>query len=341
MTTILGIESTAHTFGVGIVQQDDNRIEILANEKSVYIPKQGSGIHPTEAKLHHIEVADSVLQKALKKAGIALNDTNAIAYSAGPGLPPCLLAGMEFAQKLAKQQKIKLIPVNHCIAHIEIARHFTGMKDPVVVYVSGGNTQIIAYAAKKYRVFGETMDIGIGNAIDTFIRSIDGRYPGGPVLEDLALTGKNYIELPYVVKGMDLCFSGTVTDALRKAKQGLNKNDLAFSFQETIYSMLVEVTERAMAHTDKNECILTGGVAASQRLQTMLNKMCEERQSDAQSASCSFAEFAVCPREYAGDNGAMIAFTGLFIPKKEHIQPNKADFYQKWRTDDVDVSWMK
>ena len=328
---IMGIESTAHTFGIGIVEKD-SVMQILANAKDVYKPKHGWGIHPSEAADHHKTVAKEVLEKALSESDVSFDNIDAIAYSAGPGLPPCLKAGLEFAQQLSKKYSKLLLPVNHCIGHIEIGKLLSGARDPVTLYVSGGNTQVIAYAAKRYRVFGETQDISIGNAIDTFIRETQGDYPGGPVMENLAKQGKNYIELSYVVKGMDLSFSGIMTSALQKFKKGASLDDLCFSFQETCYAMLTEVTERALAHTGKEEVLLTGGVAASQRLNEMLEMMCNERG----------AKFYRCPKEFSGDNGAMIAVAGMlaFASNQEGIKAEEADFKQRWRTDEADVAWL-
>ncbi|MEM7819327.1 MAG: bifunctional N(6)-L-threonylcarbamoyladenine synthase/serine/threonine protein kinase [Candidatus Aenigmatarchaeota archaeon] len=332
----LGIESTAHTFGVGIVEDK----KILANVKDVYIPEKG-GIHPIEAKKHHEKIKEIVLKVALDDAKISLDNIDVLSYSAGPGLPPCLSVGTEFVKLINKKIKKPVIDVNHCVAHIEIGKLLTNCSDPITLYVSGGNTQIIGYAAKRYNVFGETQDIGIGNAIDKFIRETINKFPGGPIMEDLAnKSNKNYIELPYVVKGMDLSFSGILTAALQKYKkqsaQSKNKLDeficdICYSFQETCYAMITEVTERALAHTGKNEVLLTGGVAASKRLQEMLKIMCDERG----------AKFFVCPKEFAGDNGAMIAYNGLLAYKYGQKPVKNIDFHQKWRTDDVEILWIK
>lgn len=325
---VLGIESTAHTFGVGIVENG----RIAANAKDVYMPRHGWGIHPTEAGLHHKEAASSVLEMALSQADSSVDDMDAIAYSAGPGMPPCLKAGMEFAKAVAEKHGKMLMPVNHCVAHIEIGRLLAGAKDPVTLYVSGGNTQAIAYASGKYRVFGETQDIPIGNAIDTFIREATGKYPGGPVMEEIAKRGKKYIELPYVVKGMDLSFSGILTAALNIRRKNPSMADLCYSFQETCYAMLTEVTERAMAHTGKTEAMVTGGVAASARLNEMLQAMCGERG----------ARFYRCPKEFTGDNGSMIALVGQLLLEsgQKGIKAEEADFKQRWRADEVDIPWL-
>lgn len=320
----LGVEATAHTFGVGVAT-DEKEGKILANVKDTYIPPLGWGIKPVEAAEHHRKVCDQVLHKALDEAKLILNDIDVFAFSQGPGLPPCLKAGLDFASKITGKKP--LVGTNHCCAHIEIGRLTSSCKDPVTLYVSGANTQVISYVSGRYRVFGETQDIGIGNALDKFGRETGMQFPAGPKIEKEARGGR-YIALPYSVKGMDLSFSGLVTDAIRRVKSGSSLKDICYSFQETAFAMLTEVTERAMAHTDKTEALLTGGVAANQRLQEMLEIMCRERR----------ARFYSCPRPLATDNGAMIAWTGILayksgIKTKKEILPSQ-------RTDDIEVPWI-
>ncbi len=318
----LGIESTAHTLGIGITKNK----EIIANEKSIYKPEEGEGIIPREAAEHHEKTREKTLKKAIEEAGIEKDEIDLIAVANGPGLPPCLLQGVELAKKLSKELKANIVPVNHCIAHIEVSKKDTEAKDPLVQYVSGGNTQIISYAGSRYRIHGETLDIGIGNAFDKFAREMNLKMPGGPKIMKMAEKGENYIELPYTVKGMDLSFSGLVTQAKKeykklKNKEEYTKEDLAYSFQETILSMLVEVTERAIAHTKKEELLLTGGVAMNTRLREIDEKMAEEHG----------ASFHTPKREYCGDNGAMIAYTGE-IYKEKAKKPEKIDIKPNWRT---------
>ena len=253
-----------------------------------------------------------------------MNDIDTIAFSQGPGLPQCLRVGAVFSRALALRYKKPLIGVNHCIAHIEVGKISTNSKDPVVLYLSGGNTQVLALSEGRYRVFGETEDVPIGNALDMLARSFGLSMPGGIHIEELAKKG-NYTELPYVVKGMDLSFSGLTTEAIKKYKQGISKEDVAYSFQETCFAMLTEVTERAMAHTDKEEVLLVGGVAANERLQGMLRTMCEERR----------AKFFVVPKEYSGDNGSMIAVSGIIHNKPIAIE--KSFVRQRWRVDEVEI----
>ena len=300
--------------------------EILSNNKSVYIPKKGFGIIPKDAAQNHSENALEVLKNVLEKANLKMNDIDIIAFSAGPGLPQCLRVGAVFARTLALKYSKPLVPVNHCIAHIEIGKLTTKSKDPVVLYLSGGNTQVIAYVEGRYRVFGETLDVPVGNALDMLARGLDLSMPGGPKIENLAKNGK-YIKFPYVVKGMDLSFTGLVTEAIKKYKQGVKAEDIAYSFQETCFAMLTEVTERAVAHTDKEEALLVGGVAANKRLQEMLRIMCEERG----------AKFFVVPQEYSGDNPAMIAWTGILAHQRGYeVSVENSQIKQKWRIDEVE-----
>ncbi len=313
---ILGIESTAHTFGAGVCED----FNILSNERDMYQAEQG-GIVPGEAAQHHHDLGPGIIDNALKTANKTIDDIDTIAISAGPGLPPCLLAGMEIAKSYNKP----IIEVNHCVAHIEIGKITKGCKDPLTVYVSGGNTQIIAYSGGKYRIFGETLDIGVGNAYDKFARSIGLQMPGGPKVEQLAKEGK-YIELPYTVKGMSLVYSGLVTAASKLAEKH-SKEDACYSFQETALSMLAEVSERALAHTKKQELLLTGGVAMNSRLREIMNAVAEEHN----------ASFYVPEKEHCGDNGAMIAVTGILV-KKTSQNP---DIKPTWRTDQVNTEWIK
>ncbi len=320
----LGIESTAHSFGIGIVS---GKGKVLVNVWDTYRPPLGWGIKPMDAAKHHVEVRDRLLKEALKEAGKSMEDIGLIAFSQGPGLPPCLHKGLEFAEELGKKLKIPVIGVNHCCAHIEIGRLSCNQDDPVVLYTSGANTQVLSHVEGRYRCFGETMDVGIGNALDKFGRDIGMGFPAGPGIEELARGGR-YQELPYTVKGMDLSFSGIVTEAVRRVRNGESKRDICFSLQETLFAMLTEVTERALAHTKKNEVLLTGGVAANKRLQEMLDIMCRERG----------ARFAVVPMELAGDNGAMIGWTGILMHRAR--MKTKPGILPRQRTDDIDVRWL-
>lgn len=329
----LGVESTADDFGVGIVTFQG---EILANASSGYIPEKG-GIHPREAARHHAEAADKVLREALSKAEVKPKDLTMIAFSQGPGLGPCLRTGATVARALASYLDVPLVGVNHSVAHIEIGKLETGAVDPVTLYVSGGNTIVSAFDAGRYRIFGETLDIALGNCLDVFARKAGLKHKKGmslgAALEQLAANGKNLISLPYVVKGMDISLSGLLTATttlLHKREHKLE--DLCYSLQEHAFSMVTEVTERALAHTEKKEVLLTGGVAANRRLQSMLTSIAQEHD----------AEFNVVPLQYATDNGAMIAWTGVLAYTHGLVTPLQESYVKlRWRLEKVDIPWIK
>jgi len=327
MATGLGIECTAHTLGIGIVKDG----KILANVKDSYTTEKG-GIIPMDAAKHHEDVFDKVLEDALKKSKISFDELDFISVSNAPGLPPCLAVGLRKAKELVKRLKLPLVAVNHCISHLEIGK-LTGAKDPVLLYASGANTQIIAYEAGKYRVFGETEDIGIGNFIDNFARVAGIGFPGGPKIQELSEYGK-YIELPYSIKGMDVIFSGLLTKLRQMYESKKYKiEDLAFSMQETAFAMLVEASERALAHTGKKELLLGGGVGCNTRLQEMCKIMCKER-------GC---KFFVPENSLLIDNGAMIGFLGEIMFNKgikvDVRDIDSLDIDSRQRTDQVDVKW--
>jgi N6-L-threonylcarbamoyladenine synthase len=326
MFMILGIESTAHTFGAAVVDKG----KVLSNVRDMYKTESG-GIIPTHSAEHHKKLAPEIYQKALDEAKVSEDKIKAIAVSNAPGLAPCLHEGVNFAKSLAKKLKVPIVPVNHCIAHLEIGQSI-GAKDPVLLYASGANTQIIAYAAGKYRVFGETLDLGVGNFIDKVARNFGLGFPGGPAIEKLAKEGK-YIELPYSIKGMDVSFSGLQTKITQLFKnKKATKEDLSYSLQETTFSMLVEAAERALAHTGKTELVLGGGVACNSRLQEMCQIMCKER--------IKKTKFFCPERPLLVDNAAMIAFTGEIMLKsgiKE--KPEDVKVKPRERTDQVKVTW--
>ncbi|MFP4051313.1 MAG: bifunctional N(6)-L-threonylcarbamoyladenine synthase/serine/threonine protein kinase [Thermoplasmata archaeon] len=319
----LGIEGTAHTVGVGIARDDG---EILANIWKTYVPEEG--IHPREAANHHANNIVSLISKALKEADLTKEDIDLIAFSQGPGLGPCLRTVATAARSLSLSLDVPLVGVNHCIAHLEIGRLLTDAEDPVLLYVSGGNTQIIALSRNRYRVFGETLDIGLGNMLDKFARENGISFPGGPVIERKAKKGNQILDIPYSVKGMDVSFSGILTSALNLDEPF---EDICYTLQEVTFAMLTEVTERALAHTKKNEVLLGGGVTRNKRLQEMISIMAEERGAESYGP----------PGEFCVDNAAMIAWTGyLMYDAGIEISIDRSNIKQEFRTDDVEVVWI-
>ena len=134
------------------------------------MPPVGAGFQPKETAEHHKAHILDVVQEALDEANVTPKEIDAIAFTKGPGMGTPLVTCAVVARMLSQLWGIPIVGVNHCIAHIEMGRLVTGAKNPVVLYVSGGNTQVIAYADRRYRIFGETIDLAVGNCLDRFAR---------------------------------------------------------------------------------------------------------------------------------------------------------------------------
>jgi N6-L-threonylcarbamoyladenine synthase len=324
----LGIESTAHTFSCAILEKKGKKGKILSDIRKIYRPPDGEGIHPREASRHHAENSPEVLSECLQKAGVKMTDLDIISYAAGPGLGPCLRIGAVVARSLASYYKIPVYPVNHALGHIELGKMLTGAKDPLVLLVSGGHTMILAFLSKKWRVFGETLDITLGQLLDQIGRSAGFASPCGTKIEELASKSTNYISLPYVVKGNDVSFSGLLSATKQVIPKGLE--DACFSLQETAFAMIGEATERALSFTGKKELLIVGGVAANKRLSEILQSICKRH-------NC---KFFVSPKEYAGDCGSQISWTGLLESSTKQGVPLEETFVrQSWRLDTVEVMY--
>ncbi len=301
---VLGIECTAHTLSIGIAKDG----KVLSNIIDMYRGGE-EGLIPRKLADHHADVFAKVLKESLDKAGLGMDDIDLIAFSQGPGIGSPLSVGISGAKFLASYHKKEIIGVNHPYAHVKISEHSCGMRSPLILYLSGGNSQILVEKEGYYHVLGETLDIGIGNLFDTFARSLKMKEAHGSALAKLAEGGR-YIELPYTVKGMNLVFSGLLTAAERMAKEK-PKKDVAYSLMETAFAMTCEVTERALFLTDKKGLVVCGGVAQNRRLQQMLRMMCKEDK----------VGFGVAPDEYNKDNGAMIAYAGWLLYKRYGAMP--------------------
>ncbi|MFP3950237.1 MAG: KEOPS complex N(6)-L-threonylcarbamoyladenine synthase Kae1 [Candidatus Micrarchaeia archaeon] len=301
---VLGIESTAHTLGIGVCRNG----KILSNAQNIYKPKN-EGIVPRKAADHHAEVFPEVLSSSLSSAGISMGELDLVAFSQGPGIGAPLAVGCTAAKYLSFKYSKPLVGVNHPYAHVKIAEHLTGIKNPLVLYVSGGNTQILAEEESGFRIFGETLDIGLGNLFDTFAREAGMAYAHGSALEKLARGGR-YVKLPYTVKGTNLSFTGLQTAAARALREHPAR-DVAYSLMETAFSMCCETLERALFLTRRRGIIVCGGVAQNRRLRSMLHILAKE----------DGVKFGVAPDEYNRDNGAMIAYAGGLIYKKKGTKP--------------------
>lgn len=321
---VLGIESSAHTFGAGVVEHG----RVLANEKRMY--KIGArGMIPARVAELHAKNAAGVIGDALDKASIAAKDIEGVGYTKGPGMGPCLQVGMLAAKTMAAGLRVPLIPVNHAVAHVEIAKKEAGLKKPIALYVSGGNSQILRLDGKprrRYAVLGETFDIGVGNMLDAFARNIGLNPAWGSTVAREAKGGR-YITMPYTVKGMDFSFTGLLTHASGLANER-SKRDLCYSIQETAFAMLCEATERALLMTNSRELCVCGGVAQSGRLKEMLASMCREHG----------IRFGYAGNEYNADNGAMIAYVAeKLLEKGVRADLHDCDIKQRYRIEEAMV----
>ncbi|KAF2095004.1 O-sialoglyco protein endopeptidase [Rhizodiscina lignyota] len=366
----LGLEGSANKLGVGIIYHpppskcfDASMPEpiVLANLRHTFVSPPGTGFLPRETAMHHRQWVVRLVKRAMaqawnpeaeerKKRGLSPKDIDVICYTKGPGMGAPLQAVAMAARTLAMLWRKELVGVNHCVGHIEMGRAITASPSPTVLYVSGGNTQVIAYTAQRYRIFGEALDIAVGNCLDRFARAL--RISNDPApgynIEQLAKKGNrnHLVEIPYAVKGMDCSFSGILArmeefaerladgpeDARKDRERCFNPEtgeqelvtaeDLCMSLQETVFAMLVEITERAMAHTGSSQVLIVGGVGCNERLQEMMGSMARERGG---SVYATDERFCI-------DNGIMIAQAGLLDIEESGVT-------QRFRTDEVWVGW--
>ncbi|TKX68041.1 bifunctional N(6)-L-threonylcarbamoyladenine synthase/serine/threonine protein kinase [Halorubrum sp. SP9] len=360
---VLGIEGTAWCASAALYDAETDAVLI---ESDPYEPDSG-GIHPREAAEHMSEaipeVVDDVLTAA--EAEYGPNAVDAVAFSRGPGLGPCLRIVGTAARALAGTLSVPLVGVNHMVAHLEIGRHRSGFDNPVCLNASGANAHLLGYHDGRYRVLGETMDAGVGNALDKFTRHVGWSHPGGPKVEAAAaefaaaaggrgdgsrdgdgdesrvgdgdgngnsgsVAAADLLDLPYVVKGMDFSFSGISSAANDAADDGVPVEEICFSLQEHVFAMLTEVSERALSLTGADELVLGGGVAQNDRLREMLAAMCEARG----------AEFHAPEPRFLRDNAGMIAVLGAKMAASGDTIPiaeSRVD--PDFRPDQVPVTW--
>jgi N6-L-threonylcarbamoyladenine synthase len=353
----LGCEGSANKLGIGIIAHDPvtGKSSILANIRHTFVSPPGTGFLPKDTAKHHRSFFSQIAREALRTAGVSPAQLSCICYTKGPGMGAPLQSVAIAARTLSLLWDKPLVGVNHCVGHIEMGREITGAANPVVLYVSGGNTQVIAYAEQRYRIFGETLDIAVGNCLDRFARTlaISNDPAPGHNIEQLAkqASGQILLDLPYAVKGMDCSFSGILAVAdilaaqmreqdareargdepvINESEVRITPAELCYSLQETVFAMLVEITERAMAHVGSTQVLIVGGVGCNERLQAMMGSMAAERGGSV---------FATDER-FCIDNGIMIAHAGLLAFETGFRTPlAESTSTQRFRTDEVYVKW--
>jgi N6-L-threonylcarbamoyladenine synthase/protein kinase Bud32 len=319
---VLGIEGTAWCASAALYDSETDEVSI---ESDAYQPESG-GIDPSEAAEHMRSAIPAVVETALAASG---GEIDAVAFSRGPGLGPCLRIVGTAARALAQTLDVPLVGVNHMVAHLEIGRHRSGLDAPVCLNASGANAHVLAYRNGRYRVLGETMDTGVGNALDKFTRHLGWSHPGGPKVEEHAERGE-YVPLPYVVKGMDFSFSGIMSAAKNEVDSGTPVTDVCRGLEETIFAMLTEVAERALSLTGRDELVLGGGVGQNARLGRMLAEMCEARG----------AEFFAPEPRFLRDNAGMIAVLGAKMADAgDTLEIEDSAVDSEFRPDQVPVTW--
>ncbi|KAJ8755303.1 hypothetical protein K2173_019101 [Erythroxylum novogranatense] len=297
----LGFEGSANKIAVGVVTLDGS---ILSNPRHTYITPPGHGFLPHETAQHHLQHVLLLVKQALDDAKLTPGEIDCLCYTKGPGMGAPLQVSAIVVRVLSQLWKKPIVAVNHCVAHIEMGRIVTGADDPDVLYVSGGNTQVIAYSERKYRIFGETIDIAVGNCLDRFARVLQLSNDPAPGynIEQLAKKGEKLIDLPYVVKGMDVSFSGILSYIETTTEEKLKNN---------------ECTPADLCCSLQKDVLIVGGVGCNERLQEMMRIMCGERGGTLYATD----------ERYCIDNGAMIAYTGLIA--------------FRFRTDEVHAIWRE
>ncbi len=347
----LGLEGSANKLGVGLILHPPKGgpAQILANIRHTFVSPPGEGFLPKDTAKHHRSWVVRLVKQAMREAGVTIGDISCICYTKGPGMGAPLQSVAVAARMLALLWDKELVGVNHCVGHIEMGREITGAQNPVVLYVSGGNTQVIAYASQRYRIFGEALDIAVGNCLDRFARTLNISNDPAPGynIEQMAKKGRHLLDLPYAVKGMDCSFSGILASVdllakkLEKDPGGwldeltgdvISREDLCFSLQETVFAMLVEITERAMAHVGSSQVLIVGGVGCNERLQGMMGMMARDRRG---SVYATDERFCI-------DNGIMIAHAGLLAYRTGAVTSMEdSTCTQRYRTDEVLVKWRE
>ena len=339
---ILGIESSCDETAVALVGENNKgEPEILSNivSSQVDIHKEFGGVVPELAARSHIEKIDLIAKKALDESGVNLNDIDAVAVTAGPGLIVCLSVGLNFGKAIAASLKKPFIAVNHLEGHALSPKLNSNLNYPyLLLLISGGHTQFLSVEGLgKYKRLGTTIDDAVGEAFDKTAKLLGIEFPGGPQIEVLAKKGdptKFNLPKPIINKGgCNLSFAGLKTAVLRITKNIKNENDkydLAASFQKTIEEILYKKSKVAFKefkniNGDRNKTfVVAGGVAANKKIRETLIKLCNEENFEA-----IFPPINLC-----GDNAAMIALAGLEKFKQNQFDNLDLPAKPRWQLDE-------
>lgn len=300
---VLGIDTSCDDTGVGIASKG----ELLAN---VVIPQTAlharfGGVMPELASREHLEVIDEAVERALKEAGLELDDIRAVSATRGPGLVGALLVGLSYGKALAWGLNVPFVPVHHLHGHLAAAG---GAEPPFLALIaSGGHTSLFAVDSwTAIKELGRSRDDAAGEAFDKVARQLGLSYPGGPALSKLAEGGDDHgVKLPWPMagsKGLEFSFSGlkTAVALLLEREPDAKPEDVAATFERIVIGSLVEVTKRALEQTGYKQLVVAGGVAANRRLRAEVAGL-----ADGLGVTTVFPPLAL-----STDNGAMIALAG-------------------------------
>ena len=339
--TILGIESSCDETAASIVQEENGQIKILSNIVSSQfdIHREFGGVVPELAARAHVEKIDLISEKAINESKIKLDEIDAVAATAGPGLIVCLTVGLNFGKTVAASLNKPFVAVNHLEGHALSPKLNSDLEFPyLLLLISGGHTQyLLVESLGKYKRLGTTIDDALGEAFDKTAKIIGIEFPGGPKIEEFAKKGdKDRFNLPKPILnrgGCNLSFAGLKTAILRirsEIKNEQDKFDLAASFQRTIEEILIQKTKKAFEiYLDENRSakktfVVAGGVAANKGIKDKLIKLSNENKF-----KCLFPDVNLC-----SDNAAMIALVGLEKFKKKLFNELNFKVNPRWQLDD-------
>ena len=334
---ILGIESSCDETAASIISENNKGNPIILSNvvsSQVNVHREFGGVVPELAARSHIEKIDWIVKKAIDDSGIKINEIDAVASTAGPGLIVCLSVGLSFGKAFAASLNKPFLAVNHLEGHAISPKLISKLDYPyLLLLISGGHSQYLSVKnLGEYKRLGTTIDDAIGEAFDKTAKILGIEFPGGPQVEILAEKGDpNRYNLPKPIfnkGGCNLSFAGLKTAVLKISKElktEQEKFDLAASFQKTVIEILYKKTKIAFDEFEKQiqpkekKFVVAGGVAANKNIRNMLVNVCEEKKF----------ESIFPPIELCGDNAAMIAMVGL--EKFKLKQFDKLDFPAKPR----------
>ena len=345
---ILGIESSCDETAASIITENEQGMPTILSSivsSQVDVHKEFGGVVPELAARSHMEKIDLITKKAFDKSGVKMEDLDAIAATAGPGLMVCLSVGLSFGKAMASSLNKPFIAVNHLEGHALSPKLNSELNYPyLLLLISGGHTQFLSVQGLgNYKRLGTTIDDAVGEAFDKTAKLLGIEFPGGPQIEVFAKKGDpNKYELPkpiFYKGGCNLSFAGLKTAVLKISKQiktEQEKYDLAASFQKTIEEILYKKSKIAfeefkkMNTTNKNKFVVAGGVAANKSVREVLTNLCKEEDFEA-----IFPPINLC-----GDNAAMIAMVGLERFKLKQFSELDSPAKPRWPLD-ADAAFLK